>query len=370
MVIKVALLGHGFIAKAHVRGFISATELYGAEKPALEVVYGRRTDALSDFASRFGFNTYTTDLEKALSQGDLVDNCLPNHLHAPVAIQAVERGKHVLLEKPMAVSVEQAEELVSVARRQGVKASVGFNYRFLPAISLAKRLISEGRLGIVHTFRAAYLQSYLADPNTVVAESGTLIGWRQKKELAGSGSLGDLGSHAIDLARYLIGDISHVVSQEKILYPERPTGSGEKIKIEVDDAFMALVKFAQGAFGSIEASRIAPGMKNQLRVEVHGNRGSIRFNLERPSELEVYLEEEGDAKGFRDVIVDDPNWWPPGHVLGWEHSVAIEVSHFLKAVQEDAPIYPAATFEDGLAVQKVLDAIDRSARSGRWESIS
>ncbi|MGC8601866.1 MAG: Gfo/Idh/MocA family protein [Thermoprotei archaeon] len=370
MAIRVALLGHGFIAKAHVRGFMSASQMYGVKKPILQVVYGRRPEALSEFASRFGFDSYTTDLAQAIGQADLVDNCLPNHLHAPVTLEAVEKGKDVLLEKPMAVSVKQAEELVSAVRRSGVRAAIGFNYRFLPAISLAKKLISEGRLGLIHTFRAAYLQSYLADPNTVVAESGTLVGWRQKKELAGSGSLGDLGSHAVDLARYLVGDIAEVVSQEKILYPERPTASGEKIKMEVDDAFMALVKFRQGAMGSIEASRIAPGMKNQLRIEVHGNKGSVRFNLERPSELEVYLEEEKDAKGFRDVIVDDPSWWPFGHVLGWEHSVAIEVSHFMKVLEEDAPIYPAATFEDGLAAQKVIDAIDRSSRSGNWESVS
>ncbi|WP_449462530.1 Gfo/Idh/MocA family oxidoreductase [Tardisphaera miroshnichenkoae] len=364
MAVRIALLGHGFIAKAHARGFSGASQFYDVERPILKVVYGRRPEALSDFARRFGFEAFSTDLDEAIKQADLVDVCLPNYLHAPAALRAIEEGKGVLLEKPMAVSLKEAEELASAARRKGVKAVVGFNYRFLPAMSLAKRLISKGKLGVIHTFRGTYLQGYLASPS---AGSEALVGWRQKKELAGSGSLGDLGSHVIDLARYLVGDITQVVAQEKVLYPERPASGGGKLKVEVDEAFTALLKFEGGASGTVEASRIAAGMKNQLRVEVHGTKGSIGFNLERPSELNVYLEDDEEARGFRNVIVDDPRWWPPGHVLGWEHSVEIEVAHVLEALERGGVVSPAATFEDGLAVQRVMDAIERSASSGSWE---
>ncbi len=367
MAIRIALLGHGFIAKAHARGFSGAAQFYDVEAPVLKVVYGRRAEALSDFAKRFGFEAFSTDMGEAIREADLVDVCLPNYLHAPAALQAIEEGKDVILEKPMAVSLKEAEDLASAARRKGVMAVVGFNYRFLPAISLAKRLISEGRLGVIHTFRGTYLQGYLASPS---AGSEALVGWRQKKELAGSGSLGDLGSHVIDLARYLVGDVAQVVAQEKVLYPERPASGGAKLKVEVDDAFMALLKFKGGASGAIEASRIAAGMKNQLRVEVHGTKGSIRFNLERPSELNVYLEDDDGIKGFRNVIVDDPRWWPPGHVLGWEHSVEIEVAHVLEALERGSETSPAATFEDGLAVQRVIDAVERSSSSGSWERVA
>jgi len=369
MAIRVSVLGHGFIAKAHAHAYLTAPEFYEMKKPELELVYGRDEKSLSDFARRFGFSAYSTDLSRSISEGDVVDNCLPNHLHATPTLEALEKGKHVVLEKPMALSVKDAEEMVLAANKAGVKAAIGFNYRFLPAISLAKKLIGEGRIGKVHEFRGAYLQEYLSNPNIPVAQSGVLIGWRQRKELAGSGSLGDLGSHLIDMARYLVGEIREVVAQEQILYPERPTETGEKIRVEVDDAFSSLVKFDGGATGVIEASRVAPGMKNQQRIEVHGNKGSIAFNLERPNELSVYLEDEPSTAGFRTIIADDPHWWPAGHVLGWEHSVVMEIAQFLRAVENDEPLYPMASFQDGLSVQKVLDTIERSARSGRWETV-
>jgi len=367
--IKVSVLGHGFIGKAHAHAYLTAPEFYDVQRPELEVAYGRNEAALADFARRFSFKRYSTKLDEAIRDSDIVDNCLPNHLHHGPTLDALESGKNVLLEKPMAVNVDQAEELAKEAEKAGVKAAVGFNYRFLPAISLAKKLIDEGRIGRVHEFRGAYLQGYLADPNTPVAQSGTLIGWRQRKETAGSGSLGDLGSHLIDMSHYLLGEISEVSAQEQILYPERPTETGEKIKIEVDDAFASLVRFKGGAIGVIEASRVAPGMKNQLRIEIHGNKGSIAFNLERPSELSVYFEEGAQTSGFRTILAHDPHWWPPGHVLGWEHSVVIEIAHFLDAVENDKPVYPMATFQDGLYVQKVIDAVERSSRSGKWESV-
>jgi len=362
---KISLLGHGFIGKAHAHAYASAPHFFDLkDKPVLNYVYGRDLSSLSSFAQRFNFQNYTNDLKLALRSSEVIDNCLPNYLHYKPALEALEGGKAVLLEKPMAMNVEQAEQLAKAAK--GKSAMIAFNYRFLPAVALAKRLITEGKIGEVHEFRAAYLHDSLANPKSPA-------GWRQIKEYAGTGALGDLGSHVIDMARFLVGEVSEVSGQTQILYPERPSREGS-VKIAVDDSFTSLVKFANGATGVLEASKVAPGMKNFFRFEVHGNSGTIAFNLERPNELSFYaVEQDKGMAGFKTIMATDPShpyaaaFWPPGHVLGWEHAINIEIAHFLRAIEGDEKIEPGATFEDGLRAQKVIAAIERSAQSGKWE---
>ena len=368
---RVLLLGHGFMGRAHAHAYNAAPEFFDlTERPELSLVYGRDTNSLRSFASHFGFKGIASELEKALSSSsyDILDNCLPNHLHANPTIAALNNGKSVLVEKPMALNVEEAQEMVKAYERagKGVKAMVGFNYRFLPAIALAKQLINEGKIGNVTEFRAAYLHESLARPNATA-------GWRQQREYAGTGALGDLGSHVIDMARYLVGEIKDVVAKLDVHRPELASSTGEKLKVTVDDAFRSLVNFTGGATGVIEASKVAPGMRNSFRFDVHGEKGTISFNLERPNELQLFsFGEDFSVQGFNTILAAGPSYpysggfWPEGHVLGWEHSVMIEVAHFVKSVEEDLSVEPGASLRDGLAVQKVIEAMQRSSEIGAW----
>ncbi len=323
------------------------------------------------FAKKFGFKTYTTDLSEAISIGDLVDNCLPNHMHAAPTISALSKGKHVLLEKPMAMNAQEAQEIVEAHKKagDGVKGMLAFNYRFLPAVALAKELIEEGRLGKIHEYRAAYLHESLMRPNARAT-------WRQSRELSGTGALGDLGSHAIDMASYLVGTIKAVMGKTYTVRQELPSRGGEMISQEVEDAFAALLSFEDGAYGVVEASKVSPGMKNFFRFEVHGSKGSLAFNLERPNELKFFtFDDEQKISGFRTIMATDPShpyggmWWPPGHVLGWEHSIDIEIGHFLECVASGSPVPPGATLEDGLLNQKIIDDISLSSEKGQWITV-
>ncbi|MGC8601545.1 MAG: Gfo/Idh/MocA family protein [Thermoprotei archaeon] len=369
---KIALLGHGFIAKAHANAYLVSPRFFNlGEETELQVVYGRDIGSLKAFAKAFGFRDYTTDLKEAISSGDVVDNCLPNYMHASPTIYALSMKKHILLEKPMAMSAKEAKDIVEAFKRAGdkLKAMVAFNYRFLPAIALARELIGEGRLGTVHEFRAAYLHESLARPNAVA-------GWRQNKEFSGTGALGDLGSHALDMARYLVGNVTEVMGSTYTVRKELPTADGGTVAQGVDDSFTSLLHFDGGAYGIVEASKVAPGMKNFFRIEIHGSKGTITFNLERPNELNFFtFDDERKVSGFKTIMATDPLhpyaslWWPPGHVLGWEHSIDIEVGHFMNCVINDKPIVPGATLEDGLANQKLIDAIQVSSEKKQWEKV-
>jgi predicted dehydrogenase len=235
-----------------------------------------------------------------------------------------------------------------------------FNYRFVPAVRLAREMLEAGELGEIHHFRASYLQDWLADPSAPAT-------WRLDAEEAGSGALGDLGAHIIDLGRYLVGEIAAVGATMRTFVPERPGG-----KVTVDDAFEAFVEFEGGAIGTLEASRFCPGRKNALTLELNGSRGSLRFELERINELQV----DRDGTGFRTILVTDAgqpfmeHWWPPGHVIGWEHTFVHELHHFLAAVASGGRVGPhGADFEDGYRAAEVCDAITRSAASGARETV-
>jgi len=262
--------------------------------------------------------------------------------------------------------------MCGAAEKAGVKHMTAFNYRFVPALRLARNLIQEGYIGKILQFRAVYLQEWIMDPSFPLV-------WRLRKSVAGSGALGDLGAHVIDLARYLVGDFSSICGLTETFIKERqlPDNPDKKGKVDVDDVFISLAKFKNGAIGSLECSRFCAGRKNYQRVEVHGSEGSICFNLERLNELDVYSKkDQEDRMGFRNVMVTESvhpfieRWWPQGHIIGWEHTFAHEIHHFVDCIVNDKPVAPlAATFRDGLKCQEIMSAIEESSQKGKWVTV-
>lgn len=355
--IGVGMLGYAFMGKAHANAY--KTLRYMAWPPPLEprlvVLAGRDGDAVSQAAQRYGFERSTTRWEEMVNDGDveLFDNSGPNNLHAEPTIAAAEAGKHVVCEKPLGRDAGESYEIWKRVEAARVVNLCAFNYRFLPAVRAAREAIAAGELGEIYHFRGRYLQEWGTTDAPV---------WRFDRELAGSGALGDLGAHVIDLARYLVGEIRSVSA----------VAATYKAGRTVDDAFEAAVEFHNGAVGTFEASRFAIGRKNALSWEINGSRGSLAFDLERLNELQV---SEGTG-GFRTRLVseaDDPFWswwWPHGHMLGWEHSFIHELEHVLGAIAGRNAIGPdGATFEDGYRAAEVCDAIVRSASDGRRVTI-
>jgi predicted dehydrogenase len=355
--IGVGMLGYAFMGKAHANAYRTLGYMTWPPPllPRLVTVAGRDERAVSEAARRYGFERHATDWHELVSDPDveLFDNSGPNNLHAEPTAAAAEAGKHVVCEKPLGRDADESYELWQRVERAGVVHMCAFNYRFVPAVRLARQLVESGELGEIRHFRGRYLQEWGATDAEV---------WRFDKAAAGSGALGDLGAHVIDLARYLVGEISSVAAVTATFQPGR----------EVDDAFEASVTFEGGAVGTIEASRFAPGRKNALAWELNGSKGSLAFDLERLNELQV---SEG-TKGFRTRLVteaDDPFWqwwWPHGHVIGWEHTFVHELHHVLDAVAGNGSVAPhGATFEDGYRAAEVCDAVLRSASSGRREAL-
>ena len=371
--IGVGILGYAFMGKAHTNGYKKMPIFFYPPPaiPRLVAICGRTEEAVAEAARRYGFETYYTDWKKLIADEriEIVDNCLPNNMHAEPCIAAAEAGKNVLCEKPLAATLEDARAAYEAVEKAGVKNMVAFNYRFVPAIRLAKKLIDEGFIGKILQYRAVYLQEWIMDPNFPLV-------WRLRKSVAGSGALGDLGAHIIDLARFLVGEIKSVCGMMETFIKERPLPENpeKKGKVDVDDAFIAMVRFKNGAIGSLEASRFCAGRKNYQRVEIHGTEGSIVFNLERLNELEVYSRRDPeDRMGFRNILVTETvhpfmeHWWPHGHIIGWEHTFVHEIYHFIDCIVNDKPVAPmAATFYDGLKCQEVLNAIEESSQKGRW----
>jgi predicted dehydrogenase len=375
--IGVGLLGYAFMGKAHANAYIKMPIFFypPPAKPRLVAIFGRTEKAVAEAARRYGFEKYYTDWRALIKDGmvELVDNGLPNNMHGPPSIEAAESGKHIICEKPLAATVEEAEEMYRAAERARVKHMTAFNYRFVPAIRLAKKLIDEGYMGKILQFRAVYLQEWIMDPNFPLV-------WRLRKDIAGAGALGDLGSHIIDLARFLISEISSVCSMTETFIKERPLPEdpAKKGHVDVDDAFISLVRFKNGAIGSLEASRFCAGRKNYQRIEIHGTEGTICFNLERLNELEVYTRRDPAEKmGFKNILVTETvhpyieHWWPHGHIIGWEHTFVHEIHHFIDCIVNDKPIGPiGATFYDGLKCQEIIGAILKSAKEGKWVNVS
>ncbi len=331
--------------------------------PRLAAIAGREARAVREAAERYGYAVAYTDWRDLIADPAvmLVDNGGPNDLHAEPCIAAAEAGKHVLCEKPLARTAAEAKTMLAAVSRAAITHMVGFNYRFVPAVRHARDLIHDGQLGSIYHFRARYLQDWLADPATPHT-------WRLTHASAGSGALGDLGSHVVDLARFLIGEPTSVSARLRTFTTDRPGG-----KVDVDDAFAATIEFASGAIGTIEASRVATGNKNGFMFEVNGSNGSLRFNLERLNELEVCA---GSA-GFTDILVTSPShpymqyWWPDGHIIGWEHTFVHEFAHLLESIASGSSVAPyGATFEDGYKAAVVCDAIASSARERTHVAIS
>jgi predicted dehydrogenase len=367
--VGVGLLGTAFMGRAHAHAYrtlLAMAEPLGAPV-ILQAVAGRDPRRTAEFAERFGVGRPTTDWHAVIEDPDVTvfDNVGPNHLHAEPTLAALAAGKHVVCEKPLALDGAEAWALLAAARRAGVKHMCAFNYRFVPAVKLARQLIGDGRLGEIRHFRARYLQDWLVDPAAEVS-------WRLRSDHAGSGALGDLGSHIIDLARFLVGEIAYVAGAAQTFVHER---GGERA--DVDEAFQALIGFESGASGTLEASRVCPGRENSLVFEVNGTDGSLVFDLERLNELWVYRADASlQLRGLQRVLATDPSqpglagWWPPGHALGWEHTFIDELHHFLSAVITGSEVGPdGATFEDGYRAAVVCDAVLTSARSGTAQRV-
>ncbi|MFC7210307.1 Gfo/Idh/MocA family protein [Natronoarchaeum sp. GCM10025321] len=376
MTLQVGVLGYRFMGQAHANA-LARLPMFFEDAPEVErdVLVGRDEAALSDAADQLGFARTSTDWEAVVDEVDVFYNLGPNHVHAEPSIAALEAGTPVFCEKPLAPTLDAAEEMAAAARAADVPAGSAFNYRFVPALRYAKGLIDDGELGEIHHVRGRYLQDWLVDPDAPWS-------WRNDEEMAGSGALGDLGSHTIDLAHFLVGEqageIERVSGQLQTFVDERPVEDGETPDDEavetrpvtVDDAYSAQAQFENGAMATFEASRFANGHKNDHTIEIQGSNGSLKFSLERLNELEVLRE---DSRGYETILVTDESdpyiehWWPPGHVIGWEHTFVHENYEFLSAVAEGGEFHP--NFEDGLAAQRVLDAVERSDERGAWVTV-
>jgi predicted dehydrogenase len=361
--LRVGVIGYRFMGRAHANA-LARLPMFFPDAPAVErhTLVGRDESALRDAADRLDFAHTATDWRDAVGAVDALYVLTPNHLHAEPAVTALEAGTHVLCEKPLARTLEEAERMRDAAAASDAVAGCAFNYRFVPALRYAKGLVADGALGEIRQVRGEYLQDWLVDADAPWS-------WRNDADLAGSGALGDLGAHTIDLARFLVGDrvgeVASVSGRLRTFVDERPVeGTDERRPVTVDDAYAAHVTYESGALGTFEASRVADGHKNDHSVAVHGTAGSLRFSLERLNELEV----KTDGRGYETVLVTDESdpyveaWWPPGHVLGWEHTFVHENYEFLTAVHDGTDFAPS--FADAYAVQRVLDAVERSDATG------
>ncbi len=363
----IGMLGYAFMGKAHTNAFKKIPYMMYPPPaiPKLVALCGRNEEATRAAAERYGYEKVYTDWREMIADPavHIFDNGGPNNIHAEPTIAAARAGKHVFCEKPLARTAAEAKTMLDAVNAAGVKHMVAFNYRFVPAIRLAYELISSGKLGRIYHFRAVYLQEW------IMPHYNTGMIWRTDKETAGSGALGDLGAHIIDLARFLCGEIKSVGALTKTFIPER---SGQKV--EVDDAFVSVAEFENGAVGTLEASRFAGGNKNGEKLEINGEKGSIRFNMERMNELEVFWvgDEPKETQGWRTVLVSESyhpwwsNWWPQGHIIGWEHTFIHEITHFLDCIVNDKDVAPfGANFEDGYRAAVVCDGILESAATRR-----
>ncbi len=382
--LNIALIGYKFMGKAHSNAWKKAPLFFDMQaEPVLKVVCGRNKEPLQKFAERWGWEEIETDWHKVIERDDIdiVDISVPQHLHFDIAKAAIKAGKHVFLEKPMAMNSEQAQELYELVRNSDLTHYVNHNYRRCPAVRLAKKLIDDGKIGTIFHWRGAYLQDWIVDPEFPLT-------WHLRKETAGMGPQGDLNSHSVDLARYLVGDIHSVSCMTANFVKERPlpdeaasgtfngkaSGSG-KSEVTVEDAAFMVVKFENGALGSFETTRFAPGRKNYNYFEIYGSKGSLIFDLERMNELQYfYREDPAGEQGFKTILATEPehdyiaNWWPSGHIIGYEHEFVHAIVDFIAAIETGREIRP--NFYDGLKELQVLEAGLESAATGKEITLS
>lgn len=373
----IGMLGYAFMGKAHSNALRKLPYMMypPAAIPRMVAVAGRNAEAVNEAAKRYGYEKAYTDWRKMIEDPDVqvfVNNG-PNNVHLEPNVAAAQAGKHIMSEKPLGRTAEECKLMWDAVAKAGVKHQVAFNYRFVPAVRLVRELINAGKLGQIYHFRANYLQEWIADPDFPMV-------WRLDQSVAGSGTLGDLGSHIIDLARYLVGEPASVMARTETFIPERKGADGKVEKVTVDDAFQAIIEYQNGAYGTLEASRFCPGRKNYNTFEINAEHGSIRFNLEAINELEVFWKHglvDKDTMGFTKVLVSESyhpfwsNWWPQGHFIGWEHTFVHEWDHFLRAIVSGDSVTPnGPDFEDGYRNAVICDAILASARDRKQVDIN
>ncbi|ACX66192.1 Gfo/Idh/MocA family protein [Paenibacillus sp. Y412MC10] len=381
--LRVGMIGYKFMGKAHSNAYRSLPMFFPkALKPEMVAICGRNASAVQEAADQLGWRESVTDWKQLVNREDidLIDINAPSDAHKEIAMAAAKAGKHIFCEKPLALTLADAREMLQAAEDAGVTHMVGFNYRFSPAVRLAKKLIDSGRLGQIYHFRAWFLQDWIMDPQFPLV-------WRLQKEVAGSGSHGDLGAHLIDLAHYLVGDMQEVIGMSETFIKERPIASemtglsakgsegGPMGQVTVDDATLFMTRFENGALGSFEATRFAAGHRSTNSFEINGSLGSVKFDFERMNELEVYFTtDDEDVQGFRRVLATDPvhdymeAWWPPGHTIGFEHTFTHEFLELSNAISEGRQ--PVPNFADGVKCQAVLEAVDKSIEERRWVQLS
>ena len=382
--LSVGMVGYAFMGAAHSQAWRSAPRFFDLPlRPRMTALAGRDSARVSAAADRLGWDSTETSWQALVARGDidLVDVCTPGNTHAEIAIAALEAGKHVLCEKPLANTVEEAEAMAAAAEKaaaDGIRAMVGFTYRRVPAIALARKLVADGRIGTIHHVRAQYLQDWIVDPEAPLS-------WRLEKESAGSGALGDIGAHIVDLTQFITGDtLSRVSGRLRTFVDERPlpaehaglsgtAGSGRG-KVTVDDAATFLAEFRGGAVGVFEATRFANGRKNAIRIEINGSRGSLAFDFEDMNLLHFFDgTDDIETAGFRRILVTEPQhpyvgaWWPPGHLIGYEHGFTHQVVDLVEDLASGTA--PSPSFADGLQVQRVLAAVERSSDTDSWQDI-
>src|ERR1700730_6534940 len=388
---NVALIGYDFMGRAHSNAWRQISRFF--DLPAdvrLQTICGRNRAAVAKAAIKLGWENFVTDWRRVIDDPriDIVDICTPNDTHCQIAVAAANAGKAVLCEKPLARNVVEATRMVAAVKKARVVNMVCHNYRRIPAIALARQMIERGEIGdrIFH-FRARYAQDWIVDPQFPLV-------WRLQSDKAGSGALGDIFSHIVDLARYLVGEFKEVCAMEETfvkkrplvgrdsassarqsdgLVPRRARTRGRRGRVSVDHAVTAIGRFRDGALASLEATRFAPGRKNSITLEINGSGGSLYFDLEEMNRLQLFSRRDRkDEQGFRDIIVTEPihpfikNWWPPGHIIGYEHTFTHTIADLVKAVVERKNAQP--TFEDGLQTQRVLEAINKSVNTKRMEN--
>jgi predicted dehydrogenase len=382
---RVAMIGYGFMGAAHSQGWRVAPRFFDLPaSPEMTLLVGRTQDAVAAAAEKWGWAETATDWRDAIARDDIdvIDIVTPGNSHAEIAIAALEAGKHVLCEKPLANTVAEAEAMAAAAEKaaaKGVYAMLGHTYRRLPATTFARDLVAAGKIGTVQQVRASYLQDWLVDPAIPLV-------WRLQKELAGSGALGDIGAHIIDLSQYITGmRLTSVAGTIETIIKQRPvlettsglggTGGSEVGDVTVDDVALFTGRYDSGVLGTFEATRFATGRKNALRVEVSGTKGAIAFDLEDLNSLEFYdTTAEAGTQGFTKILVTEPEhpyvaaWWPTGHMLGYEHGFVHQAKDFVEAIT--AGSQPAPSFADGVQVQRVLAAIEASSAANNvWTDV-
>ncbi|MCX7801029.1 MAG: Gfo/Idh/MocA family oxidoreductase [Fimbriimonadales bacterium] len=381
--LRIALIGYQFMGKAHSNAYRQVSKFFDLPvEPVLKTLCGRNEQRVRAAAEHLGWQGYATDYRQVLEDPeiDIVDIATPGSSHCEIAVAAAKAGKHVFCEKPIGNTLDEARRMLEAVRAAGVKHAVFHNYRKAPAVALIKRMIEEGRLGTIFHWRAVYLQDWIIDPNFPLV-------WRLDKEVAGSGSHGDLGAHLIDLARHLVGEIEEVSGLMHTFVKKRPRSAGadgklgaagavegELADVTVDDASLFLARFRNGALGTFEATRFAQGRKNHNKFEINGSKGSVVWCMERMNELEFYdaTEPEG-LQGFRVIQATENShpymegYWPVGHIIGYEHTFINLVADALRAIAEDRN--PSPDFVDGYENQRVLDAVERSHESKSWVSL-